>query len=199
MMYGCTPLFRWFFLVVISLPFLSACSRPDVLPPDLADCRARPDRFHLTDTHTVLDTCTQLMWMTQDYRNLEGQAPTRWLGALAWSDKMNQQRFGGYADWRPATLEDYRTIYYAPASKRSYRGKHVGYPDAFADGGGEWYWVKEVAVWGSWHVHQAHTYSFRNGRTDSRWVHTEDHPQALNSAGSVRLLRGPISTASLKS
>src|ERR1043166_158224 len=49
---------------------------------------------------TALDTRTNLMWMTQDFRNLEGRAPASWDEAMAWAEKMNQQRYGGYSEWR---------------------------------------------------------------------------------------------------
>ena len=32
---------------------------------------------------TALDTRTNLMWMTQDFRNLEGRAPANWEEAMA--------------------------------------------------------------------------------------------------------------------
>src|SRR5262245_34382130 len=52
---------------------------------------------------TALDTRTNLMWMTQDFRNLESRAPASWEEAMAWVEKMNQQRYGGYSDWRVPT------------------------------------------------------------------------------------------------
>src|SRR5713101_520933 len=54
---------------------------------------------------TALDTRTNLMWMTQDFRNLEGRAPASWDEAMTWAEKMNQQRYGGYSDWRVPTPE----------------------------------------------------------------------------------------------
>jgi hypothetical protein len=135
------------------------------------------------------------MWMTQDYRNLEGKAPPQWDIALAWPVHMNQQRYGGYRDWRVATLAEYGTIYTPTKPKRSYRGSPVGYPDAFADGGGEWCWTAEVATGGSGHIHTAYTFSFLWGRLGKEWVDTVDHPQPTYQVGSVRLVRGPLATS----
>ena len=87
---------------------------------------------------TALDTRTNLMWMTQDFRNLEGRAPKSWDEAMAWADKMNQQRYGGYSDWRVPTDAEYKALYDPRRSKRSYAKEPVGYPEAFEDGGGEW-------------------------------------------------------------
>lgn len=36
---------------------------------------------------TALDTRTNLMWVTQDFRNLEGRAPKSRDEALAWAEK----------------------------------------------------------------------------------------------------------------
>ena len=84
---------------------------------------------------TALDTRTNLMWMTQDFRNLEGRAPKDWDEAMAWALNMNVQRYGGYSDWRVPTDAEYKTLYDPRRSKRSYAGKPVGYPEAFEDGG----------------------------------------------------------------
>ena len=174
--------------------WLSSCVTPPQIriAPELAECQKRPNRFISYENNTVLDTCTQLMWMTHDYRNIEGEAPSRWRDALAWVNTINQQRYGSYSDWRAATREDYETIYNPQKTRLSYRGKPVGYPDVFSDGGGEWYWVKEVAALGSGHLHQAHTFNFRSGQQSQEWVDSESHPQPRYTRGSIRLVRGPL-------
>ncbi len=172
---------------------LMACANPAVMSPDATPCMSAHNRFIGYENHTMLDRCTQLMWMTQDFRQLEGKAPARWPEALAWAGKMNQQRLGGYTDWRPATLGEYQAIYQPQSAKQSYRGKAVGYPEAFTDGGGEWYWVEQVADIGHGHIHQAYIYDFRTGKRTSRRVHSDNHPQVFHSTGSIRLVRGPVS------
>ncbi len=92
---------------------------------------------------TAFDTRTNLLWMTKDFRNLEGRAPKNWDEAMAWVEKMNQQRYGGYNDWRVPTDAEYKTLYDPRRSKVSYAKQPVGYPEAFEDGGGEWYWTGE--------------------------------------------------------
>ncbi len=92
---------------------------------------------------TTLDIRTNLMWMTQDFRNLEGRAPASWDEAMAWAEKMNQQRYGGYSDWRVPTEAEYKTLYDPRRSKMSYARQPIGYPEAFEDGGGEWFWTSE--------------------------------------------------------
>src|SRR5262249_59942218 len=78
---------------------------------------------------TALDTRTNLMWMTQDFRNLEGRAPASWEEAMAWAEKMNRQRYGGYSDWRGATGAEYKTLYKPPRSRKSYAEQPVRYPE----------------------------------------------------------------------
>ena len=84
---------------------------------------------------TALDTRTNLMWMTQDFRNLEGRPPENWEEAMAWARKMNQQRYGGYSDWRVPTDVEYKALYDSRRSKKSYAQRPVDYPEAFEDGG----------------------------------------------------------------
>ena len=54
---------------------------------------------------------------------------------MAWAEKMNQQRYGGYSDWRVPTDAEYKTLYDPRRRKKSYAKEPVGYPEAFEDGG----------------------------------------------------------------
>src|SRR5215831_8773438 len=136
---------------------------------------------------TALDTRTNLMWMTQDFRNLEGRAPANWDEAIAWAEKMNQQRYGGYSDWRVPTEEEYKMLYDPRRSKTSYAKQPVGYPEAFEDGGGEWFWTREASNYGPFRRFlRAYGFDFRRGNVLSRYL--DDTRDDL----SVRLVRpGP--------
>lgn len=96
------------------------------------------------DNGTALDTRTNLMWMTQDFHNIEGRAPKDWDEAMAWAEKMNRQGYGGHSDWRIPTTEEYKKIYDSKKTKQSHAGTRVGYPEAFVDGGGTWFWTFDV-------------------------------------------------------
>lgn len=102
-------------------------------------------RFVKYDNGTALDTRTNLMWMTKDFRNIEGRAPGDWHEAIGWAAKMNQQRYGGYSDWRVPIITEYERVYDRKKRRTSYNGKPVGYPEAFEDGGGIWFWTNEEA------------------------------------------------------
>ena len=146
---------------------------------------------------TALDTRTNLLWMTQDFRNLEGRAPKSWDEAMAWAEKMNQQRYGGYSGWRVPTDAEYKALYDPRRSKRSYAKDPVGYPEAFEDGGGEWFWTRETYRGGGSSVTNedmarrlrrmaAYSFDFRRGNVLQRNI--EDGRDDL----SIRLVRtGP--------
>jgi len=138
---------------------------------------------------TALDTRTNLMWMTQDFRNLEGRAPASWDEAMTWAEKMNQQRYGGYSDWRVPTPEEYKTLYDPRRSKMSYAKQPVGYPEAFEDGGGEWFWTKEMYMTIGTRaapIGEANSFDFRRGNVLRRFTN------AAQGELSIRLVRtGP--------
>lgn len=145
---------------------------------------------------TALDTRTNLMWMTQDFRNLEGRAPKDWDEAKAWAEKMNRQRYGSYSDWRVPTDAEYKTLYDLRRSKMSYARQRVGYPEAFEDGGGEWCWTSEARMgaygggeFGQHHAAAAYGFDFRDGNVLPR--NFKDARDYL----SVRLVRTGSPTA----
>jgi putative ABC transport system substrate-binding protein len=135
---------------------------------------------------TALDTRTNLMWMTQDFRNLEGRAPANWDEAMAWAEKMNQQRYGGYSDWRVPTEAEYKTLYDPRRSRMSYAKQPVGYPEAFEDGGGEWFWTSEKYGYLRGGHGEANSFDFRRGNILRRFTN------AAQGELSIRLVRtGP--------
>lgn len=152
----------------------------------------RDGRFLKQVNNTALDTTTKLMWMTKDFRNIEGRAPVDWDEAMTWAVKMNQQRYGGYSDWRIPTTKEYSALYDKKISRLSYKGGPVGYPEAFETGGGVWFWTAEEADDISpdqafeTNYQSAWSFDYRRGRTR---VVLKDSPGA---GGSVRLVRsGP--------
>jgi putative ABC transport system substrate-binding protein len=133
------------------------------------------------------------MWMTRDFRNLEGRAPASWDEAMAWAEKMNQQRYGGYSDWRVPTDAEYKALYDPRRRRLSYAQQPVGYPEAFENGGGEWYWTQEMRVGastgGAFQMQRfgsAYGFDFQHGEVLSRSLGTRRDDL------SVRLVRsGP--------
>ena len=124
-------------------PKTTPSSQVGRLSPEPPQQEERVGRFIKYANATAWDSTTQLMWMTRDFRNIEGRAPDTWREAIAWTTKMNLQRYGGYSDWRIPTLKEYGAIYDQNRLQQSYKGKRVGYPEAFETGGGVHYWTAE--------------------------------------------------------
>jgi hypothetical protein len=184
----------WLFLTALFVSaFLSACvdTVPGIQgagrPAECSDC------FIAHDNGTVVDTRTQLMWMAKDFWNIEGRSPVDWEETHTWAAKMNQQRYGGFSDWRIPTVAEYMTTYIAAKAKRSHDGKAVGYPDVFADGGGEWYWTEVMAESGGAHVHTFWIVNFRHGWRDTRYIGHAHFDKVFETTGSIRLVRGGLS------
>ncbi len=175
---------------------LTACSITPPLPPELTQCMTRQDRFVASEDGTVLDTCTQLTWMAQDFRNITGESPVGRQYAWAWADRVNDERYANYNDWRVPSPMEYKTLYSRENPQQSYRGRAIYYPAVFARGGGEWYWTNRVWEWGDPpnHVHHVLIFNYENGSTMPRYVkeHKSRGEFPDEVSGSVRLVRGPV-------
>ncbi len=102
--------------------------------------------WELYENGTALDPKHNLIWMTRDFRNIEMRQPDSWREAMDWAKKMNRQRYGGFADWRVPTPEEYQSSYDPKGKQVAFdRKKNVplGYPAAFNEGGGYAYWTNE--------------------------------------------------------
>jgi CheY-like chemotaxis protein len=96
---------------------------------------------------TSLDKKTGKVWMSKDFRLLEGRQPKSWEEAEAWVKKMNLKPYAGYNDWRLPTAMEYEETFDPKAKKLAYDGNEkfrVGYPQAFDEGGGYGYWSSDV-------------------------------------------------------
>jgi hypothetical protein len=71
---------------------------------------------------TIADTTTNLMWMTKDFRSVEGRFLDNgsWDEAMVWADKMNGQNYAGYNDWRVPSIAEYKTICRNKADRKTY-------------------------------------------------------------------------------
>ncbi len=130
------------------------------LEPDVAQSDTPSVRFIAHDNGTILDTQTNLMWMAEDYFNVKKRFPFSWTQAEAWAYKMNRKRYGGHRDWRLPTVEEYRTIYSPDKPRQSGQGQAVGYPAAFPDGGGRWFWTSETFGEGMMSTTDVRSYAF---------------------------------------
>ena len=95
---------------------------------------------------TTKDTRTNLMWMTRDFRILEKRQPNTWEEANVWVEKINEEKYAGYSDWRLPTIEEFEAIYNEDGTQLAYDRKQnfvLGNPDAFESGGGYGFWSNE--------------------------------------------------------
>jgi len=95
---------------------------------------------------TTLDTRTNLMWMTRDFRIIERRQPYTWEEANAWVEKINGEKYAGYQDWRLPTIEEFEAIYNENGKQLAYDRKQnfpIGNPAAFESGGGYGFWSNE--------------------------------------------------------
>ena len=95
---------------------------------------------------TVKDTRTNLVWMARDFRILERRQPTGWDEANVWVEKINEEKYAGYSDWRLPTVEELEAIYKEDGKQLAYDRKEnfpLGNPDAFESGGGYGFWSNE--------------------------------------------------------
>lgn len=133
------------------------------------------------DNNTALDSANGLMWMTQDFRNLEKRNPDSWEEARDWVQLMNAKRTGGHRDWRMPTADEYKMTYDPNLTRLAYdqnKDYPVGYPKAFHDGGGYGYWAMDEVG-----AHSAKYFFFAGG-----YDKTEDKGYSSPTM-SVRLVR----------
>lgn len=148
--------------------------------------------FTLFDDGTALDERSQLLWDVQDYRLSVGRAPENYEAVQVWVRQRNARRYKGYDDWRLPTRAEFDAIYEPGLPARSYRDEPVGYPTAFDDGGGEWYWTGDIAEFGdpADHIHRALTYDFITGESEARYTFPSRHGEFVREeTGSLRLVR----------
>lgn len=101
--------------------------------------RSADSRFLDFGDGTILDTKTRLMWMKQDYWQMEGEW-VNWYTANEFLQKINHKKFAGHADWRLPTPEEAATLYDRRKRNTDKDGDKVYIDRIFPSGSG----------WGTW-------------------------------------------------
>jgi len=91
---------------------------------------------------TILDKKTRLMWMTNDYWQMENKW-VNWYTANEYAQRMNNKKFAGYADWRLPTVEEANSLYDRRKRNTDKDGDKIFIDRMFPKGGGWSTWTKE--------------------------------------------------------
>ena len=133
-------------------------------------------RFKDNQDGTISDTDTDLTWQKKDSRQLT----SRWMH-LEKSQKLanehNEEKLGGFGDWRIPKLEDIKTIFNKSFSNRDFGNNEIFIHEQFEKGGADCCWTDTI------NGERAMMFSLVKGR--SSWINKlGDGPFA------VRLVRG---------
>lgn len=137
-------------------------------------------RFQDFGNGTILDTQTHLMWMKQDYWQIEKKW-VNWYTAMEFAQRMNNKKFAGYDDWRLPTPEEALQLYDRRKRNTDKDGDKVFIDTIFPKGSG----------WGTWTSSekggQAIVISYKDegGQAYQDKIHGAD--------AFLRLVRGPVS------
>lgn len=87
-------------------------------------------RFVDNGNDTITDTKTGLTWMKKDTRQMLG----RWRNleqCKEYAEQLNQEKFGGYDDWRVCKMEDIKTIFSKEWQMKAKGGDMIHIPPVF--------------------------------------------------------------------
>lgn len=132
------------FTIIVALGFNVV---KEMIPnKELKEVYATVGEWVVYENGLALDTSNDLMWMVEDFRNLEKRNPRSWKEAMDWPKKINARRLGGYKNWRVPTIDELKKTFDPDRSHLAFdknRDYPVGYPKAFAEGGGYGYWSSD--------------------------------------------------------
>jgi hypothetical protein len=97
-------------------------------------------RYIKTDDNTVYDSLTSLMWMANDSR-LDKDKELSWDEANEYATEMNQQKFGGHADWRLPTIHEASSLYDEEKLNKDFKGGDIKVDSVFPPGAGNCSWT----------------------------------------------------------
>lgn len=100
------------------------------------------DRFKDNEDGTLTDTKYNLMWMKQDYYQHKGKWCS-WKKANKYVEKLNEEPFAGYSDWRLPKNQECRNLYDHECKNSDFDGDIVHLDYKFPEGCGFTYWTCE--------------------------------------------------------
>ena len=138
----CTPmiLFMW----LISANF--TIDRTPVFGADLAKSTlittSSDKRYEKFSDGTIFDKTTGLMWMSNDYWQMEHKW-VNWYTANEYAQRMNNKKFAGHSDWRLPTVKEASSLYERRKRNTDKDGDKIFIDRMFPKGAGWSTWTKE--------------------------------------------------------
>ena len=129
---------------------------------------------------TILDKTTGLMWMSNDYWQMEHKW-VNWYTANEYAQRMNNKKFAGHTDWRLPTVKEARSLYERRKRNVDKDGDKIFIDSMFPKGAGWSTWTREEKQ------NKALVVSFK----DEGGKSYQDKITAIDAF--LRLVRGPIS------
>ena len=99
-------------------------------------------RFEGFSDGTTLDKKTGLMWMSNDYWQMEHKW-VNWYTANEYVQRMNNKKFAGYTDWRLPTVEEANSLYERRKRNVDKDGDKIFIDKMFPEGAGWSTWTNE--------------------------------------------------------
>jgi len=128
---------------------------------------------------TIFDKKTGLMWMSNDYWQMEHEW-VNWYTANEYAQRMNNKKFAGYADWRLPTVKEASSLYERRKRNTDKDGDKIFIDTMFPKGAGWSTWTREDKK------NKALIVSFKDEGGNSY----QDKITATDAF--LRLVRGPI-------
>jgi len=175
---ACLLIWIILFGCVLTVFFVSAWAQEGATPKPAAV--SSDGRFQDRGDGTILDAETRLMWMKQDYWQMEKKWVS-WYSAQEFVRRMNNKKFAGYSDWRLPTPEEAQRLYDRRRRNLDKDGDKIFIDTIFPKGPG----------WGTWTSaekgDQALVVSYKDEGGQAYQNKITGHDAFL------RLVRGPVS------
>ena len=114
-------------------------------------------RFEEGENQTVIDRKRGLLWLKYDTWQLTGKW-LNWVQSREFSEEMNQQKFGGYSDWRLPTVSEAKSLFDKKQQNKDHMGQTISHAAIFEPGFGFLCWTSDVR-----NKIQAVRFGFRKG------------------------------------
>ena len=100
------------------------------------------ERFIDNDDDTLTDSRYNVMWLKKDSYQVKGKWCS-WKGANKFVEKLNEEKFAGYDDWRLPKKTEARNLYEHESKNTDFNGDIVHIDLKFPEGCGFTYWCAE--------------------------------------------------------